>query len=252
MKSFFVGYQPVSHDIRKKLAVAGAITVLGGAGLAALLALQQQPFDPGTFEFGETREFEGWFRSVPVPALRVPRPGQTQTESSFSRLPLVDVGKFGAPEELRLLDGRPLSLAGSLIFNAHLTMLELSPASWRVRPEPGPPPPEMVKSLGEMELVGEIVDSKCYLGVMKPGRSKTHRGCAVRCISGGIPPLLLVEDNEGNKRHFFLVSPDLRPINQAILDRVAEPVRVRGEAWLYDDLPVLTTDPASITRVSKW
>ena len=28
----------------------------------------------------------------------------------------------------------------------------------------------------------------CFLGVMKPGRSKPHRACAVRCISGGIPP----------------------------------------------------------------
>ena len=43
-------------------------------------------------------------------------------------------------------------------------------------------------------LGGEIVDSKCYLGVMNPGRSKVHRDCAARCLRGGIPPMLVTAD----------------------------------------------------------
>ena len=107
--------------------------------------------------------------------------------------------------------------------------------------------------LGEATLRGEIVDSKCYLGVMKPGNLKTHRACAVRCISGGIPPVLVVRSEEGGAtsvRYVLLVGPDGEPINEAILDRVAEPVQARGALERHDDLWVLRVDPAEITRVS--
>lgn len=51
--------------------------------------------------------------------------------------------------------------------------------------------------LGETTLKGEIVDSKCYLGVMNPGNLKAHRACAINCIQGGVPPVLLVRDGGG-------------------------------------------------------
>jgi hypothetical protein len=34
---------------------------------------------------------------------------------------------------------------------------------------------------GPVELTGEIVDSKCFLGVMVPGSGKTHKECASLC-----------------------------------------------------------------------
>jgi hypothetical protein len=49
-------------------------------------------------------------------------------------------------------------------------------------------------------LRGEIVDTKCYLGVMTPGEDKVHRGCAVRCISRGVPPAFLVRDASADSR----------------------------------------------------
>ena len=49
-----------------------------------------------------------------------------------------------------------------------------------------------------VSLIGEIVDSKCYLGAMKPGAGRGHKACATLCISGGIPPVLVVRgDGEG-------------------------------------------------------
>ena len=75
-------------------------------------------------------------------------------------------------------------------------------------------------------LTGEIVDSKCYLGVMNPGRGKVHRDCASRCVSGGIPPALLTSSGEivlmlnrnGNKF-----------AQDALREFIGEPVVVRGE-----------------------
>jgi hypothetical protein len=77
--------------------------------------------------------------------------------------------------------------------------------------------------LGEVQLTGEIVDSKCYFGVMNPGNGKVHRDCAARCISGGIPPALLVRDAEGRSDTVLLAK-----WNRELLKHIAEPVTLRG------------------------
>ena len=104
-------------------------------------------------------------------------------------------------------------------------------------------------ALGSHTLRGEIVDSKCFLGVMKPGRGKPHRACAVRCISGGIPPVLRVEDADGDYRHFLLVDTAGRAVNERVLDLVAEPVEVTGSVTKDGDLLILAADPERIRRI---
>jgi len=58
---------------------------------------------------------------------------------------------------------------------------------------------------------------------MNPGAGKVHRDCAVRCISGGIPPAFLVRDSSGN-----IVTLLLAHWKRELLDHIAEPVTVRG------------------------
>ena len=58
---------------------------------------------------------------------------------------------------------------------------------------------------GAVELTGEIVDSKCFLGVMVPGSGKTHKECASLCLRGGIPPALFVQDRAGHSSLLLLV-----------------------------------------------
>ena len=77
--------------------------------------------------------------------------------------------------------------------------------------------------LGEVQLTGEVVDSKCYFGVMNPGNGKVHRDCAVRCISGGIPPAFLVRDASGRTETLLLAN--WKP---EFLNHIAEPVAIRG------------------------
>jgi hypothetical protein len=99
--------------------------------------------------------------------------------------------------------------------------------------------------LGERTLVGEIVDSKCYLGVMKPGRSKPHKSCAVRCISGGVPPMLRVTDESGVTTDYLLVDERGAAVNDAVLDLVAVPVRITGTVRRIGDRLQLRADPTS-------
>ena len=103
--------------------------------------------------------------------------------------------------------------------------------------------------LGVQTLRGEIVDSKCYLGVMKPGRGKPHRACATLCIRGGIPPVLRVVTGTGEARHLLLTDQDGGAINDRILDLVAEPVEVTGRVLRTGDLLMLRAELAAFRRL---
>jgi hypothetical protein len=96
--------------------------------------------------------------------------------------------------------------------------------------------------LGKMELKGEIIDPKCYFGVMKPGIGKIHRSCAVRCISGGIPPVFLTADNEGVNQYFLLTDKQGKPIHQEVLAYVGKPASITGIVEKSEDWHIIKID----------
>ena len=241
---FYIGYQaqaPAGLEPFLRRTVLGL--VLLAALVAGLLAALQDPFDPGVFEFGVVRDFEGVLHERPHPLLRVDRPGRDGGASTFF---LVGFGKHGAGAEVAGLDGRRVRLRGSLIHRQGQTMVEVAPGSVEATGAAASSPRGARHDLGVMALRGEIVDSKCYLGVMKPGRGKPHRACATLCIRGGIPPVLRVETPGGEYRHLLLTDPSGGAVNDRVLDLVALPVEVTGRVLRDGDLLILETDPSTI------
>jgi hypothetical protein len=104
-------------------------------------------------------------------------------------------------------------------------------------------------SLGKQTFTGEIVDSKCFLGVMNPGQLTPHRACAIRCISGGVSPVLLVRQKDGPAIYLLLVSADGNPVNKDVLNLVAEPVEITGDVERQGELLILRANPATDQRV---
>jgi hypothetical protein len=133
---------------------------------------------------------------------------------------LVAPGKHGAGD-LREMDRREVQLKGERIIRGEDHMIEVLPGTVRASANAGPAPGSM--DLGQVQLTGEIVDSKCYFGVMNPGNGKVHRDCAVRCISGGIPPAFLVSDAGGRTKTLLLAN-----WKREWLDHIAESVTIRG------------------------
>ena len=84
---------------------------------------------------------------------------------------------------------------------------------------------------------------------MNPGVLAPHRACAVRCISGGIPPLLLVRRENAPPLNLLLVSTNDQPVNSAVLDFVAEPIELTGEVVRNGNLLTLRIDPTTIRRL---
>lgn len=249
---FYIGWEKQAPAGVGRRARAAALVFLAGAVCLALaLAATQRLIGVAVFEWGTVKTFAGILESQPYPRLLVPRPGRRAPEAAFSTYQLVAPFKFGLdPGKLAGLNGREITLRGTLIYRGNQTMIEALPGSIQAagqpanpRPEPGP------MDLGRQTLVGEIVDSKCYYGVMNPGRLTTHRACAIRCISGGIPPVLLVRQREGSAAYYLLVSPEGKPVNRQVLDLVAEPVEITGAVERQGDLLILRADPATYRRL---
>jgi hypothetical protein len=157
-------------------------------------------------------------------------------------------GKHGLSGAVHGLQGKGVRLQGSLIRRGQDQMLEVPPESIH-ETEPLPiRTVDGVTNLGPVLLRGEIVDSKCYLGVMNPGDGKVHRDCAVRCISGGAPPALIAKDAAGETKVILLVGSDGRALNKELLSFVAEPVEIAGQLARSGSNLILKTEPAAFLR----
>ena len=247
---FYVGYLPQAPKQHGRFLwrVVGGLWALAVA-VSLVAVLGQQPFAAAVFEFGQVRSFEGTLLSVPHPMLVVDRPGDTSSATAVTTYYLVNPGKTGVTG-IDALSGRRVRLRGTLVYRDDQTMIEIAPTSLQAT-EGDAAAATGIVDLGEHTLVGEIVDSKCFLGVMNPGNLKPHRACAARCISGGIPPILLVRQQDGPARHLLLMGTNGEAINQAVLEFVAEPVEISGRLERHWDKLVLKADPARIRRIEQ-
>jgi hypothetical protein len=226
----YVGYLPsapprVARLVRRLVPAM----VVSAVALAALLAALQGPFDAGTFEYGATAQVEGTVLERPYPMV-------LRTGASRGAL-LVREGKHGAAADAEGLDGRRVRLEATRVESPLGSMLELvdgtleplGPVAGAATATAADAATVAAEDLGRIDVVGEIVDSKCFLGVMKPGRGKPHRSCAARCLSGGIPPQLLVVSAGGASRLLLLADATGRPLPPpSFLGMVGEPVSATG------------------------
>jgi len=249
-EEFYVGYLPKApagvarHTRKAALAIA-----IGAVAIAVLLVMGQRRFAESFFEFGNAREFEGVVSEYPVPTLIAQKDGQVGTQPAFSYYALVAEGKHGAEAIVEGFDGRRVKLRGTLIHRENTAMIEVVPDSIKITNPGFSAANRPVENLGEQTFAGEIVDSKCYLGVMNPGHTKPHRECASLCIRGGVPPLFVVRDAEGKSAVLWLVSERGQPLNQEVLDFVAEPVEITGRVSQNGDQLFLRADPRSFRRI---
>jgi hypothetical protein len=241
MNDFYVGYLPKAPE-RLARFVRRVIIALGLLATTAALVLVagQMPFANSAFEYGKLRSFEGVVTTRPFPMLLVTRPGEVGQQDKYSRYLLVAPGKHGADDLVAGFDGKHVRVQGQLIYRENGTMVEITPGSITVV-DTASADQEAIRDLGTVTVTGEIVDSKCYLGVMNPGQGKVHRDCAARCLSGGIPPIFVTADG---REQFLLVGPDGRALGRdALREFIAEPIQIQGERLETGSMQLLRIDP---------
>jgi hypothetical protein len=241
-----------SKAIRRLLIPVFAILPL----IALAVVYFSEPFNDHQFDFGNVQSFTGTYHEMPFPVLILDE-GQA-TDLPDDHLLLVGYGKWGvtgfmqqAAEEKGTLDGKHIRLAGTLIYGDGRALLELTDqekAVLEVLPAPSSPSFAPAASPKKVVLEGEILDPKCWFGVMKPAEGKVHKSCAIRCISGGIPPVFRVK-SEGKNIYYVLRGAAGEPINEEILPFIGESVSLSGQASEEHGWGVLKVAPAAITYI---
>ncbi len=249
---FYIGWQPEAPDAfsRKVKRFIWVLIILVPL-ISAMLVLGQRGFTGGVFEFGQLTEIEGILVKSPVPMIKVMK---AENEQKVESILLVGFGKTGADSTLsaieklqkKSLDGKMIKIRGTLIYHNHKKILELTEGieSFIGVNENLNESMEALKDFGKVHLKGEIYDPKCAFGAMKPGYGKPHRSCAVRCISGGVPPILRIKNSKGEANYCLMLGLDGKTINNEVLEYIADQVSVCGHLEQKDDWLVLYTDPS--------
>ena len=216
--------------------------------LVFAVVLFQKPFNQHQFEFGKITPITGTYYGKPVPMLVADQ--GVLPDGISTDIVLVGYGKFGAKGIMQALEktngnlnGKKISLAGTLIYGDGKTLLELTEEEGsliEIKKTPTTINPEKTASKS-ISLSGEIIDPKCYFGVMKPGEGKIHKSCAIRCISGGIPPVLRVKTDKPSEaqKYYLLLDEQGRDINKAVLPFVAEHINITGKSNRFFNWDVL-------------
>jgi hypothetical protein len=258
---FYVGYmvtpRGLSRFARLVCATLAACALVGGG----LIAWAQR--NPGGAEWeSHERTLRGVLVALPYPVLMLDKPGAeslgrawfSRASDEFVPVLLVDPGKFGTQGRAGALDGRRVEMRGTLLSRHGRLMLEVAAGEGALRAVNDEPARDedrlrlswARRELGTVSLQGEIVDSKCYMGAMKPGQGKIHKACAVICVLGGIPPVLVTHDAEGLVEYYVLANEAGGPVGEWLVRWVGEPVEVAGELESLGGLLVLRIKPDGV------
>lgn len=256
MKSnFYIGWQNDTPDRNKKALKALLIPLFILLPLlAGLIVRYETEFNDHQFELGTLREFQGIYFNSPRPVLLL---DPTFVPEGYDREALLlGFGKFGADPTMKALEekegrfeGKRIRLRGTLLKGDGKILIELSEGKASLlNVERSITYPMRQTTPKAVALQGEIIDPKCWFGAMKPGEGKVHKSCAIRCISGGIPPVLRVKKNSGNI-YYLLEGEGNENIHETFLEFVAEPITLQGEVYYQNGWNVVRTSAKKITYI---
>ncbi len=260
MAEFYIGYNPkappgIGKHVKRVVILLGVLVLL----LAWVLASQQRGFAGSTYEYAEETTISGFLSDYPVPSIHYYQNVKLDQMPVLQTIPLVKFGKIGGQELAKLWKqnlGTWVSVKGHLIYYDGKALLEVNdPQSMQpaVRPagigEWSEISPANVQ-YEQTKFVGEIVDAKCYFGVMKPGFGKPHRSCAIRCISGGIPAVLKVRDKLDRVNYHLMIMKEGTAKDLAA--RIGETVEVNGFLQQSGDWSVLTINSEQDVVPLSW
>ena len=243
---FFIGWADTPEVDRRFFLRAGFAGLAVTSGVAGTVAALQRPAGKGTWAMGDIREWRGIATAEPYAMLR------TRDIDGAPRTALLGCqGKCGVSARIGALAGKPVVVKGSLIQRGpHAMIAVIDGMDWIAEDSAGETAslefPEPV-ALTDISLKGEILDSKCWFGAMRPSEGKVHKACASLCIRSGIPPAFYVKDIREQKA-LMIMTENGGPFGHDILEYVADPVQISGKVLQRGDLLWLDTAAVKIQR----
>jgi hypothetical protein len=231
---FYIGYEPgMPPGIARRVRIAVALGAAAVLALAIAATAAQRMLAASAFDFGHRQSWTGRLVRMPAPALLVP------TAHGYRWFWLVGRGKRGAERAIAAAPDGWATVTGTLISRDRWRMIEVVAATASRPPDDAPPDPPEARGDGRaLTVSGEIVDSKCFLGVMNPGERTVHRDCAIRCLSGGVPPMLAYATADGRRDLAVLVDARGRLLHDALHRDVGRPLVAQGRLFTINGQPV--------------
>jgi len=169
---------------------------------------------------------------------------------------IAGIGKKGADATCKPFLGGDVSVTGIRIVRNGCFMLGVAAGDITFIDQVTPPIPQ-TETLGEVNMIGEILDAQCYMGIMNPGYGRTHRGCATQCIRGGQPVYFSMGlDSEGRGGEtgcggigYLLANSEDHKINDQILNQIAVPVTLTASHQRIGNLNKLIYQADSLARL---
>lgn len=247
-EDFFIGWADTPHADRRFFLRAGLGLTAAAGGLGLGLAALQRPPGAGSWDQDDIREWRGIVTAEPYAMLHTRDLGQGPRTALLSCL-----GKCGVAARIGSLAGQSVVVTGSLIQRGRHSMIAVDEVADWIRRDPGAAPdPALISTapepLGEVNLAGEILDSKCWFGAMRPADGKVHKACASLCIRGGIPPAFFAR-GQGRQGVLLIMTTGGHAYGPELLALVADPVRLTGRVFRQGDLFVLDAPLPGIRRV---
>ncbi len=251
--SFFVGYLKMPTALKRFYVLVSLIILALAALTSFAIANAQKSAGTGVWQTAAPVTVSGLLSVSPYPVLHV------ETEAGIESHLMVMTGKFGADAFASAHHNTQVSVTGFAIQRGGWNMLEIAsetditPAEQSSSTQEGSALSTVAaRTLGPATLTGEIIDSKCFLGVMKPGAGPVHRACAEVCLLGGIPPMLVVEDSStGDKFGYIVMQPDGSSASQLLAKRAATQATLSGELIQQGDLLYLQLDDTQLAANSQ-
>ncbi len=271
---FFIGW---SGKNKKSVLSTSKIIAFSLVGLLIItsfvLVNQQRRNSTFQIDYNQVKQMEGWLQKKPVPMLTIVDGKDQNGNPLFKSILLVDAFKKGAGEAVEKVlggaDKKYVRLTGYLSNNyiscggmandsshdclslctqciigtTQFPLMEIENGSYSFKAVAAPFELPAIAPINKTDTVisGEIIDPKCYFGAMNPGQGKTHLSCAVRCISGGIMPVLKYEKN-GEEHYAILMGANAEAINKKVCKYIGMPVVVKGKKAMVNNWEILYTD----------
>lgn len=244
---FFIGWADTPAPDRRFFIGAGLALLGGAAATATTLSSRQSAPGKGSWNMGEVREWHGIVTATPYPMLRT-----RDLDGTAQTVLLSALGKCGVGARIGALAGQYVVVRGSLIARGRHAMIAVQDGlDWITHAEPMSHPDlafPQIKTLGEVTLRGEILDSKCWFGAMRPSEGKVHKSCASLCIRGGLPPAFYVKDRKDQKALMIMTNHGLGH-SLDLLPFVADPVEITATAQGWGNLLLLDGSVSAIRRI---
>jgi hypothetical protein len=250
-RPFFVGYLAMPRALAMFLAVVTGVLLGTGAVVATVTVQEQNDWGDGGFQWGEGRQTRtGIVMADPYPVLFLP----PNADHPFGQtLPLSGAGKTGVQTSAREMQGAPVDVSGIILRRDDFEMIQVSGNNGLVTaadpaPLAGWSGPE-IEALGRVTLKGELLDSKCFHGAMRPGEGKTHKLCANLCLIGGVPLTFMIRRPDGSVESLLMADQEGQEVTGPLLDHVSQFVELTGELERRGDLLVFKVDPETVRRL---